>query len=115
MTIITGTFLLLNHTMMPAAVPDSFRKCAMRRPACRPTKRPKIVVRPLAVPTAMTHLVPDPRVHERVHDVDEEADDDQQDAVVQHRTLDRRIIAIANRIEYKTAHPFEGEDRLRTE
>src|SRR5947207_4282016 len=113
MTMIASTIPIPIHTMMPAAVPDSFRKCAKRRPAGRPTKRPKIVVRPLAVPTAMTHLVPDPRVHERVHDVDEEADDDHQDAVVHDRTLERRIIAVADRIEHKTAHAFEREDGLR--
>src|SRR5438034_1797841 len=113
MTMIARTIPIPIQTMIPAAVLDSRRKCANRRPAGRPTKRPRIVARPIASPPAMAHLISDARIHERVHDVDEEADDDHQNAVVDDRSLDRGIIAVADRIEHKTAHAFEREDGLR--
>src|SRR5438094_844036 len=78
-----------------------------------PTTRRRIVAPPLTSPPAMAHLISDARIHERVHDVDEEADDDHQNAVVDDRPLDRGIIAVADRIEHKPAHAFEREDGLR--
>src|ERR1700704_6356009 len=110
MTIIARTMPMPIQTMTPAAVLGSRRKWAKSRPAGRPTRRPRTVVRPLAFPTAMPHLVPDPGIHERVYDIDEEADDDHEDAVVDNRPLDRWIVAVADRVVHKAAHSFERKD-----
>src|SRR5713226_1929648 len=112
MTIIARTIPMPIQTMMPAAVLDSRRKWANSLPAGRPTKRPRMVARPLSWSTAMPHLVPNPRIHERVDNIDEEADHNHQDAIVDDSPLDCRIITIADCVEHEATHPLEREDRL---
>src|SRR3989442_8413138 len=93
------------HTRIPATVLD----CRMNVPSRRPTRE----VRPLANQPAMAPLVSDSWVNKGVQDIDAEAYDDHQDPVVDDSALDRRIVAVGDRIEHVPSHAFEREDGLR--
>jgi len=103
-TTIVRTIPMPTQTMMPAKVFDWL----MKRPRRRPTKE----VRPRADQPVMDPLISDSRVDERIQDVDEEADDDHEDSIVNDGALDGGVIAVANRLEHVASHAFEGEYRL---
>src|SRR2546430_1633321 len=93
------------QTTIPAAVRDCRRK--------EPTSRPTTEVLPRATQRDMGPLVANPRIHERIYDVDGQADDDHENSIIDNGALNRGVIAIANRQVHEATHPLKRKDSLR--
>src|SRR5881296_2874010 len=103
----TATMMIPNtieipiQTTIPAAVSD----CPRKEPMSRQTTE----VRPRATQRDMGHLVSDPWVHERVYDVDGQADDNHEDSIIDNGALDRGVVAVADRQVHEPTHPLKRE------
>src|SRR3989440_12793177 len=91
-----------------STIPAAVRNCRRKEPINRPTTE----VLPRATQRDIGPLVANPRVHERIYDVDGQTDDDHENSIIDNGALNRGGVAVANREVHEATHALKRDNGL---